>query len=102
MNGNPQDHRHGGKNHLFGMLGIGALVLVVLLLAGRSFREALPLAALLACPLMMIGMIFMMRGDNGHQHDNDASDHRDHDAPAEWPSPVGTNAPPAPKVTNVS
>lgn len=66
-----QGHNHGGKNHLFGMLGIGALVLVGLLAAGRSVGEALPLAALLACPLMMIGMMFMMRGDgNSHQHDD--------------------------------
>ena len=102
MSGNSQDHSHGGKSHLLGMFGIGALVLVVLLLAGRSFREALPLAALLACPLMMIGMIFMMRGGTAHQPDNDSANHRDHNAPAEWPGPVGTNAPPPPKVTSVS
>lgn len=102
MSGNSQDHSHGGKSHLLGMFGIGALVLVVLLLAGRSFREALPLAALLACPLMMIGMIFMMRGGTAHQPDNDSANHRDHNAPSEGPSPVGTNAPPPPKVTSVS
>lgn len=61
-------HHHGGKNHLLGMLGIGALVLIVLVIAGRSLREALPIAAALACPLMMIGMLFMMRGANNHQH----------------------------------
>jgi hypothetical protein len=77
MTANMQGHDHGGKNHLFGMLGIGALVLVVLLAAGRSVGEALPLAALLACPLMMIGMMFMMRGDgsNNHQHDETTADH---------------------------
>ena len=68
-----EGHDHGSKNHLLGMLGIGALVLVGLLVAGRSLREALPLAAVLACPLMMIGMMFMMRGGNNHQHDNNAS-----------------------------
>ena len=78
-----QGHSHGGKSHLLGMFGIGALVLVALLLAGRSFREALPLAVLLACPLMMIGMIFMMRGADGHQHDSDSADQSSHDAPAE-------------------
>ena len=81
MNSPMQGHNHGGKNHLLGMLGIFAIVLVVLLAAGRSFGEALPLAALLACPLMMIGMMFMMRGDNGHQHCEDpTTDHaHDHD-----------------------
>lgn len=63
-------------------LGIGALVFVVLLGTGRSFQEALTLAFVLACPLMMIGMMFMMRGGNGQQLGNDATDHRhsDHDA----------------------
>lgn len=96
MNMNLQGHNHGGKSHLLGMLGIGALVLVVLLGTGRSFQDALLLAAVLACPLMMIGMMFMMRGGNGQQHGNDAPDHhdtrdrhdtpddRDHDVPAEW------------------
>ena len=96
MNTNMQGHNHGGKSHLFGMLGIGALVLVVLLGTGRSFQQALPLALLFACPLMMIGMMFMMRGGNGQRHGNDAPDHhdtpdhrdtpddRDHDVPAEW------------------
>ncbi len=92
MNTNMQGHNHGGKGHLFGMVGIAALVFVVLLGTGRSFQEALPLAILLACPLMMIGMMFMMRGGNDHQHGNDTADHRahidatshrNHDAPAE-------------------
>lgn len=62
-------HNHSGKSHLLGMLAIGVVVLVVLLAAGRSFGEALPLAAVLACPLMMIGMMFMMgRGHNGGGH----------------------------------
>ena len=78
MNANMQGHNHGGKSHLLGMLGIGALVLVVLLGTGRSFQQALPLALALACPLMMVGMMFMMRGGNGQQHGNDAPDHRDH------------------------
>jgi hypothetical protein len=79
MNTNMQGHNHGGKSHLLGMLGIGALVLVVLLGTGRSFQTALPLALFLACPLMMVGMMFMMmRGGNGQQHGNDAPDQRDH------------------------
>lgn len=93
MNTNMQGHNHGGKSHLLGMLGIGALVLVVLLGTGRSFREALPFAFFLACPLMMVGMMFMMnRGGNGHQQDDNATYQRDgkdatdhHDvAPATW------------------
>lgn len=64
-------HNHGGKKHLLGMVGIGAVVLVVLLVAGRSLGEALPLAAALACPLMMIGMMFvMMRSSNGNRDDD--------------------------------
>ncbi|OIQ84412.1 hypothetical protein GALL_337550 [mine drainage metagenome] len=79
MNSPMQGHNHGGKNHLLGMLGIFAVILVVLLAAGRSFGEALPLAALLACPLMMIGMMFMMRGDDGHQHGEDPATGHPHD-----------------------
>jgi hypothetical protein len=80
MNTNMQGHNHGGKNHLLGMLGIGALVLVVLLASGSSLRTALPFAALLACPLMMGGMMFMMmRGGNGNQQGNNAPNKRDHD-----------------------
>ena len=80
MSSNMQGHNHGGKSHLFGMLGIGALVLVVLLGTGRSFQQALPLALFLACPLMMVGMMFMMRGNNGQQQGNDTNEHHDHDA----------------------
>jgi len=94
MDTNMQGHNHGGKNHLRGMLSMGALVLVVLLASGSSFRTALPFAALLACPLMMGAMMFMMmRGGNSHQQSddapnqgahNDATDHRNHDAPETW------------------
>ena len=80
MNPDMQGHNHGGKSHLFGMLGIGALVLVVLLGTGRSFWQGLPLAFFLACALMMVGMMFMMRGNNGQQQGNDTNEHRDHDA----------------------
>src|SRR5665647_2470589 len=76
MNPDMQGHNHGGKSHLFGMLGIGALVLVVPLGAGRSFRQGLPLAFFLACALMMVGMMFMMRGGNRQQRGNDVLDQR--------------------------
>jgi hypothetical protein len=100
MNTNMQGHNHGGKSHLLGMLGIGALVLVVLLGTGRSFREALPLAFFLACPLMMVGMMLMMRGGNGQKQANDAIDHRDHEAPAVWQDSASTS-PQSPKTTTL-
>jgi hypothetical protein len=93
MNTNMQGHNHGGKNHLLGMLGIGAVVLVVLLATGSSLKTALPYAALLACPLMMVGMMFMMMRGNGNQQGNhapnqpdhnDATNHGNHDAPETW------------------
>jgi Protein of unknown function (DUF2933) len=101
MNTNMQGHNRGGKGHLLWMLGIGALVLVVLLGTGRSFQQALPFAVFLACPLMMVGMMFMMRGGNGHQHDNDATDHRDHDAVAEWQDSAGTPSHPRKATTTL-
>ncbi len=80
MNTSMQGHNHGGKNHLLGMLGIGAVGLVVLLGTGRSLQQALPLALFLACPLMMVGMMFMMRGNNGQQQGDDTNERRDQDA----------------------
>ena len=90
MNTNMQGHNHGGKNHLLWMLGIGGVVLVVLLGTGRSFQQALPYALFLACPLMMVGMMFIMRGGNGQQHGNDATNHRDHDETAPWQDSAST------------
>jgi hypothetical protein len=109
MNTNMQGHNHGGKNHLLGMLGIGALVLVVLLATGSSLRTALPFALLLACPLMMGGMMFMMmRGGNGQkqgdnaptQRDhNDATDHSNHDATESWQDSPNITPPQSPQAT---
>jgi len=79
MNTNMQGHNHGGKSHLLWMLGIAGGVLVVQLGLGRSFGQALPFALLLACPLMMVGMMFTMGGGNGHQHGNHANDATDAD-----------------------
>jgi Protein of unknown function (DUF2933) len=94
MNTSMQGHNHGGKNHLLGMLGIGAVVLVVLLGTGRSLQQALPTALLLACPLMMVGMMFMMRGNNGQQQGNDTHEHCDHDAVNEPQDSARTPSPP--------
>ncbi|TRW45745.1 DUF2933 domain-containing protein [Georgenia yuyongxinii] len=68
-----QGHNHGARRHLLGMLGVGVVVLLLLLAAGRTVGEALPLAAALACPLMMIGMIFMM--GRGHSQSHGSSCH---------------------------
>ena len=106
MNTNMQGHNHGGKNHLLWMLGIGGVVLVVLLGTGRSFQQALPYAFFLACPLMMVGMMFMMRGGNGQQqgHDtrdqrdpSDAADRQDHDAPETWQDSPNITPPQSPR-----
>lgn len=78
MNTNMQGHNHGGKSHLLWMLGIGGVVLAVQLGLGRSFGQALPLAFLLACTLMMIGMMSTMGADR-HQHGNSADDANDAD-----------------------
>jgi hypothetical protein len=54
------------RSHLTGMLLAGAAALAVALLAGFSLSSALPYAALLACPLMMVGMMVMMSRGGGH------------------------------------
>ena len=60
--------KHGIKGHIVAMLGIGGLIFVGLLLTGRSAGESLYLAAVLSCPVMMIGMMLTMRGvDHGHE-----------------------------------
>jgi len=35
-------------------------------------------------------MMFMMRGGNGQQHGNDATNHRDHDETAPWQDSAST------------
>ena len=57
------------RSHLLAMLGIAALAVLALLAAGRSLGEALPLAALLACPLMHL---FGHGGHGGHGGGSDA------------------------------
>jgi len=108
MNTNMQGHNHSGKSHLFWMLGLGGVIFVVLLGTGRSVGQALPLALFLACPLMMVGMMFMMGGDKGHQHGNDPTDHQhgndptdheDHGAPQNWQDSPNISRPAQPPKT---
>lgn len=118
MNTNMQGHNHSGKSHLLWMLGLGGAIFIVLLGTGRSVGQALPLALFLACPLMMIGMMFMMRGGNGNQHGNDdttqpdhnaTADHRNQDSAEPWQdspnmtspqSPQSPQSPESPQSTN--
>jgi hypothetical protein len=55
---------HSGVGHLKGMAVIVGAALVVLLLTGKPFDEAIVYAVALACPLMMVGMMF--GGHQGH------------------------------------
>jgi hypothetical protein len=48
------------RNHLKQMLLAGVAVLAVLLIAGVPFGRAVPYAVTLACPLMMVAMMWMM------------------------------------------
>lgn len=85
MNG----HNYGGKSHLIGMIVIGVVILGGLLVAGKSIGEALPFAALLACPVMMIGMVFMMiRSGKGKNTDTAPTAHTDRNAAASEASPT--------------
>lgn len=62
------------KHHLKHMLIAGGAILAVLLVLRVDLSAALPYAIALACPL---GMIFMMKGMNGHGgHDHGASGHQ--------------------------
>lgn len=79
---------HSGAGHLKGMALLVAGVFVVLLLLGRAPGEALLLAAVLSCPLMM--MLMMAGGHGGHQSEHGPQDHA-HDAyPLDETTPPGT------------
>ncbi len=54
------EHQHSGMAHLKWMGGIAVGILVVLLLTGQPLGSAIFLSILLACPLMMVAMMFMM------------------------------------------
>ena len=90
---------------MLGMLGSGGVVVVFLLATGSSFGSAWPFAILLACPLMMGGMMFMMmRGGNGQKQGNDttnapdrndATDKGNHAAPETWQDSPNITSPQA-------
>jgi hypothetical protein len=62
---------HSGVGHLKGMAVIVGAALAVLLLMGKPFDEAIVYAIVLACPLMMVGMMF--GGHQGHGSDGRAA-----------------------------
>ena len=66
------------KHHLKHMAIGGGLILAVLLVLKVDLGTALTYALLLACPLGMVGMMFMMnkgQGHGGHEHGTGAHDH---------------------------
>jgi hypothetical protein len=74
--------KHGNLMRYLAIAGGG--LAVGLLAAGSSWRAALPLVLLLACPLMMLFMMRGMAGHGGraHQHHRDTHDrYADRDGP---------------------
>jgi hypothetical protein len=64
--------------YIAGMIGIAAVVTLVLAVAGVPWATILPLAFILACPLMMIGMMVMMGGMGAnHGQSSKADNHAD-------------------------
>ncbi len=57
--GGSPGHRHSAMSHVIWMSVIGVAALVVLLAMGKPLGEAILLAVLLSCPLMMIVMALM-------------------------------------------
>lgn len=58
--------------HFAAMLGVGAVVTAVLLAFGLPLTTVLLVAFIIACPLMMVGMMLMMGGtgmNHGSNHD---------------------------------
>jgi hypothetical protein len=53
--------------HMIGCVAMVAVIAVVYVARGADTPSWLPIVLVLCCPLMMIAMLFMMRGD--HQED---------------------------------
>lgn len=66
--------KHSGAGHLKGMALIAGGAFVVLLLLGKSASEAFSFALVLACPLMMVAMMFGGHGGHGGNEDNAGHD----------------------------
>lgn len=75
------------KHHLKHMIIGGAVVLVALLAFGVDLGRALPYALLLACPLGMFGMMFMMNRQGGHNHAGHDADGKGSSCHEEKPAP---------------
>ena len=67
--------KHHLKHHLKHMAIGGGLILAVLLIFRVDFGTALSYALLAACPLGMVGMMFMMDRHSKAGHDDAASCH---------------------------
>jgi len=84
-----QDHSQGIGKHMVLML-ICCLVPIALIAAVSIFglslgplQPLIPYVAVLMCPLMMIGMMWMMRGNNGNQSQHHVnSSHTESNAPS--------------------
>lgn len=81
---------HSGAGHLKGMALLVAGVFVVLLLLGRAPGEALLLAAVLSCPLMMVLMMVGGHGGHGGHAGHGPQDHADDAYPLDQTTPAGT------------
>lgn len=81
---------HSGAGHLKGMALLVAGVFVVLLLLGRAPGEALLLAAVLSCPLMMVLMMVGGHGGHGGHAEHGPQDHADDPYPLDQTTPAGT------------
>ena len=57
---------HSGAGHLKWMAVIAGGVFAILVLLGKPAGEALSLAVVIACPLMMVFMMLGMPGHRGH------------------------------------
>lgn len=83
---------HSGSGHLKGMALITGGAFVVLLLLGKSAGEAFSYALVLACPLMMVGMMFGGHGGHGGSEDNAGHDgHAGHSGTADPEADLGAH-----------
>ncbi len=66
--------------HMIGCVAMIAVVAVIFLAGGGDTPSWLPIVLVLCCPLMMITMMFMMRGDHDHAEDAEHADvhHAEH------------------------